>query len=192
VIGPTWTRRARLPLEWWKTPCAWSRSSTGPARLQEGTPQRELVNVNEVINEIIALLRYEAALYGISIRSDLAADVPKVIGDHVQLKQGLMNLMINSMDAMKESDGVREITIISRSDDGQLLVSVSDTGVGLPPKTNQIFDAFFTTKPHGTGMGLAISRTIIESHGGRLSAASTGARGATFTFTLPAFARAQA
>ena len=159
---------------------------------KKGTPQRELVNVNEVVNGIVALLRNEAALYGISIRSDLAADVPKVIGDLVQLQQVLMNLMINGIDAVKEVDGIREITITSRSDAGQLLVSVSDTGVGLPPETNQIFDAFFTTKPQGTGMGLAISRTIIESHGGRLSATANGARGATFTFTLPAAAGAHA
>ena len=97
-----------------------------------------------------------------------------------------MNLLINGIDAIKGIDGMREITISSRRDDDELLVSVSDTGVGLPPDVNQIFDAFFTTKAHGTGMGLAISRTIIESHGGRLSATSNAGRGATFCFTLPA------
>ena len=148
--------------------------------------QREMVNVNEVIKEIVALLRNEAARHGISIRSELAADIPYARGDRVQLQQVLMNLLINGIDAMKGIDGMREITISSRRDDDELLVSVSDTGVGLPPDVNQIFDAFFTTKSHGTGMGLAISRTIIESHGGHLSATSNAGRGATFYFTLPA------
>ncbi len=97
-----------------------------------------------------------------------------------------MNLLINGIDAMKGIDGMRETTISSKSDAGdELLVAVSDTGVGLPAEANQIFDAFFTTKAHGTGMGLAISRTIIESHGGRLSATSNASRGVTFYFTLP-------
>src|SRR5271166_4701092 len=150
-------------------------------------PQREMVNVNEVIKEIVALLRNEAARHGISIRSELAADIPNVRGDRVQLQQVLMNLLINGIDAMKEIDGVREITITSKSNGGdELLVAVSDTGVGLPVEVNQIFDAFFTTKAHGTGMGLAISRTIIESHGGRLAATSNADGGATLYFTLPA------
>ena len=98
-----------------------------------------------------------------------------------------MNLMLNGIDAMKGMNGIREITLTSHCQgNDELLVSVSDTGVGLPPDVNQIFDAFFTTKAHGTGMGLAISRTIIESHGGRLSAISNASRGATFYFTLPA------
>ena len=154
---------------------------------KKGAQQRELVNVNEVINEIVVLLRKEVARYGISIHSDLAAEVPSIAGDRIQMQQVLMNLIINGIDAMKGIDGIREITIISqRSADDQLFVSVSDTGVGLPPEKDQIFDAFFTTKPHGTGMGLAISRTIIESHGGRLSATSNPGRGASFCFTLPA------
>jgi len=154
---------------------------------KKGAPQRELVDVNKKINEMVVLLRSEAARYGISIRSDLAADLPQVVGDRVQLQQVLMNLMINGIDSLKEIDGPREITLISQCDaNGELLVSVSDTGVGLPPEKDQIFDAFFTTKPQGTGMGLAISRTIIESHGGRLSATPNPGCGATFSFTLPA------
>jgi len=149
-------------------------------------PQREMVNVNEVIKEIVALLRNEAARHGISIRSELATNVPNVIGDRVQLQQVLMNLVLNGIDAMKEIGGIREITLTSQCDGtNELLISVSDTGVGLPPEVNQIFDAFFTTKAHGTGMGLAISRTIIESHGGRLWATSNAGGGATFYFTLP-------
>jgi len=154
---------------------------------KKDAPQREMVNVNGVIKEIVRLLRNEAARHGISIRNELAADIPCVIGDRVQLQQVLMNLLINGIDAMKGIDGMREITISSQcNDNDELLVSVSDTGIGLPPDVNQIFDAFFTTKAHGTGMGLAISRTIVESHGGRLSATSNAGRGATFYFTLPA------
>jgi len=99
-----------------------------------------------------------------------------------------MNLMMNSIDAMKEVDGTRELTVQSQlGENGELLISVSDTGVGLPPQqADKIFNAFFTTKPHGTGMGLRISRSIVESHGGRLWACGNSPRGATFQFTLPA------
>jgi PAS domain S-box-containing protein len=157
----------------------------------KGTPERELVDVNEIIGEMIFLLRSEAIRYTISIRTELAADLPQVMGDRVQLQQVLMNLMINSIDAMKDVDGVRELAIHSQpAEDEQLLVSVSDTGVGLPPKqADQIFHAFFTTKPHGTGMGLRISRSIVESHGGRLWAAANSPRGANFHFTLSANAQ---
>ena len=149
---------------------------------QKSTPQWELVDVNEVIREMIVLLRGEAARYSISVRMELAADLPQVMGDRVQLQQVMMNLMMNSIDAMKDVDGTRELAIKSqRAEDGQLLVSVSDTGVGLPPQqADQIFNAFFTTKPHGTGMGLRISRSIVESHGGRLWAADNSPRGASF------------
>jgi C4-dicarboxylate-specific signal transduction histidine kinase len=151
-----------------------------------GTPQREPVDVNEIIGEMIVLLRSEAMQYRISVRTELAADLPQVMGDRVQLRQVLMNLMINGIDAMKEVDGARELAIQSqRAENEQLLVSVSDTGVGLPPKGDQIFNAFVTTKPHGTGMGLRISRSIVESHGGRLWAADNIPHGANFYFTLP-------
>jgi signal transduction histidine kinase len=105
----------------------------------------------------------------------------------VQLQQVFMNLMLNGIDAMKGIGAAGELTIKSeRAASGQLLISVSDTGVGLPAeKADLIFDAFFTTKPTGTGMGLPISRSIIESHGGRLWAAANPERGATFHFTLP-------
>ena len=154
----------------------------------KGTPERELVNLNEVIGEMIVLLRSEAIRYHISIRTDLAADLPQVMGDRVQLQQVLMNLMINGIDAMKDVDGARELVIKSQgAENEQLLVSVSDLGVGLPPQqASQIFDAFFTTKSHGTGMGLPISRSIVESHGGRLWAAANSPRGANFYFTLSA------
>jgi signal transduction histidine kinase len=115
------------------------------------------------------------------------------MGDRVQLQQVLMNLMMNSIDAMKSVDGTRELTIQSqRDEDGQVLISVRDTGIGLPPqKAEQIFDAFFTTKAHGTGMGLRISRSIVESNGGRLWATDNAPRGARFCFTLPSAGPAQ-
>src|SRR5258706_10152954 len=141
---------------------------------------------------MIVLLRGEATRYTISVRVELAADLPRVNGDRVQLQQVLMNLMLNSIDAMKDVDGTRELAVNSqRGEDGQVLISVSDTGVGLPPQqADKIFNAFFTTKTHGTGMGLRISRSIIESHGGRLWAADNPPRGARFCFTLPTKAEA--
>jgi signal transduction histidine kinase len=116
---------------------------------------------------------------------DLAADLPKLIADRVQLQQVLMNLMLNAIEATKETGGV--LTLKSQmGQDGQLLISVTDTGVGLPMENaDEIFNAFFTTKPQGSGMGLAISRTIVESHGGLLWATANSGRGATFHFTLP-------
>jgi signal transduction histidine kinase len=103
------------------------------------------------------------------------------------LQQVFMNLMLNGIEAMKDMNGGGELTIQSQpAEDGQLMVSVSDTGLGLPPQqADQIFNAFFTTKLHGTGMGLSISRSIIESHGGRLWAADNSPRGASFHLTLP-------
>jgi PAS domain S-box-containing protein len=153
---------------------------------QKGAPQQELVDVNEVIEEMIVLLHGEATRYSISLRTELAADLPQVMGDRVQLQQVMMNLMVNAIDAMKNADGMRELAIKSqRAEDEQVFVSVSDTGMGLPPEqADRIFDAFFTTKPHGTGMGLRICRSIVESHGGRLWADNNSSRGARFCFTL--------
>jgi PAS domain S-box-containing protein len=154
---------------------------------KKGPLQRELVDVNELIQEMIVLLRSEANRYSISIRTELGENLPKVMADRVQLHQVFMNLMLNGIDAMKETTGGGELTIKSEAGDGQLLISVSDTGVGLPPEqADQIFRAFFTTKDNGTGMGLPISRSIVESHGGRLWATGASGRGATFQFTLPA------
>jgi len=154
---------------------------------KKGTPQQELVDVNELIREMIVLLRGETTRYSISVGTDLAADLPQVMGDRVQLQQVLMNLMMNAIDAMKDVDATRELAIKSqRAENDEVVVSVTDTGVGLPPQqAEQIFNAFFTTKPHGTGMGLRISRSIVESHGGRLWAADNPPRGASFYFTLP-------
>jgi PAS domain S-box-containing protein len=154
---------------------------------KKAASQRELVDINDVIREMIVLLRNEATRYSISIRTELAEDLPKVLADRVQLQQVFMNLMLNGIDAMKDVNGVGELRIQSQRDESdQLQVLVSDTGIGLPPEqADQIFNAFFTTKPEGTGMGLPISRSIIESHGGRLWATANSGRGATFHFTLP-------
>ena len=152
----------------------------------KSAPQRELVDINEVIQEMVVLLRREATRYAISVRTELAADLRQVVGDRVQLQQVMMNLIMNGTDAMKDVEGARELAIQSQpADNEELLVSVSDTGIGLPPQADQIFKAFFTTKPHGTGMGLSISRSIVESHGGRLWAGRNSPRGASFYFTLP-------
>src|ERR1700688_3389200 len=160
---------------------------------KKGALQRELVDVNELIREMIVLLRSEANRYSISIRIELAEDLPKVMADRVQLQQVFMNLMLNGIDAMKGMTGHGELTIKSETTDVTVLVSVSDTGVGLPAEqAEQIFKAFFTTKDNGTGMGLPISRSIIESHGGRLWATGASGRGATFQFTLPATVAAHA
>ena len=152
---------------------------------KKSTPERDLVDVNEVAREMLVLLRSEADRYAVSIRTELAADVPRVTADRVQLQQVFMNLMLNGIEAMKETSG--ELTITSKLDDeSQVHVSVSDTGVGLPSEhADRIFNAFFTTKPEGTGMGLAITRSILESHRGRVWVTPGSGRGATFHFTLP-------
>ena len=154
---------------------------------RKGTSQRDPVDVNEIIREMIVLLRGETTRYNILVGTDLAADFPQVMADRVQLQQVLMNLMINGIEAMKDADGTRELAIRSQQmQNEEVVVCVTDSGVGLPPQqTEQIFNAFFTTKAHGTGMGLRISRSIIESHGGRLWAANNSPRGASFYFALP-------
>jgi PAS domain S-box-containing protein len=151
---------------------------------RKSPPKREFVDVNGIIHEMVTLLKGEATRYSIAIRMELAAQLPQTIGDRVQLQQVFINLMLNGIEAMKDSGG--ELTVRSQIHDSQLLFSVSDTGVGLPPgKGDQIFSAFFTTKTQGSGMGLAISCSIVESHGGRLWATANDGPGATFSFTLP-------
>jgi PAS domain S-box-containing protein len=153
---------------------------------KKSPPQRELVEMNGIILEMLTLLKGEATRYSIEMRTELAAGLPKIMADRVQLQQVLMNLMMNGIEAMKDTGG--EVTVKSQlGEDGQIEISVNDTGPGLPlGKANQIFDAFFTTKPQGSGMGLPISKSIVESHGGRIWANGDGGRGATFHFTLPA------
>jgi PAS domain S-box-containing protein len=154
------------------------------ALYKKGTTNRERVDVNAVIREMVLLFQQEAGASSISIRANLADGIPDVMADRVQLQQVLMNLLLNGIEAMKDTGG--ELTITSQPGEGaELLISVSDTGVGLPTENpEQIFDSFVTTKPHGTGMGLAITRSIVESHGGRLWATANPGPGATFVFTL--------
>jgi PAS domain S-box-containing protein len=151
---------------------------------RRGAPRSELVDVNESIREMISLLKDTANQNSVSIRIELCHRLPAISADRVQLQQVLMNLMLNGIEAMKDRGG--EITIISnKTENNQILISVRDTGIGLPEGSELIFTAFFTTKPQGTGMGLAISRSIIESHGGHLWASANTGQGATFHFTLP-------
>jgi len=154
---------------------------------KKGPQQRELVDINDVVREMIVLLRGEATRYSITFRTELAPELPRFMADRVQLQQVLMNLMLNGIEAMKDVDGNRALTIKSQqAEDDHVLISVSDTGVGLPAQfADQIFNAFFTTKDQGTGMGLSISRSIVEAHGGRLWADNNSPRGASFYVNLP-------
>jgi signal transduction histidine kinase len=152
---------------------------------KESSPQRVLLDVNEVVREMLVLLHREAERHSVTMRTELADHLPTVRADRVQLQQVLMNLMVNGLEAMGEHGG--ELSIETKPHEGGLVVSVSDTGVGIPAdKLDQIFSAFVTSKAAGTGMGLAISRTIVEAHEGQLWAEANAGRGATFRFTLPA------
>jgi signal transduction histidine kinase/DNA-binding response OmpR family regulator len=152
---------------------------------RRGTPQYELIDLNEIIRQMVILLHDAANRHSVSIRTELHAALPMTKADRVQLQQVLMNLMLNGIEAMQDESGELSVTS-KKTEDGQLLISVSDLGIGLPgEEPERIFEAFFTSKPQGTGMGLSISRRIIESLGGRLWASSNTGRGATFQFTLP-------
>ncbi len=160
---------------------------------KKGMPVKcQMVDLKDIIQEMTILLRDEAIRHSVTIHSELAANVPDILADRVQLQQVFMNLMLNAIEAMKDAGG--DLTIRSRlNSERQLIVSISDTGVGLPAEsTERIFDAFHTTKPQGTGMGLAIARSIIESHGGRVWATQNPGAGATFHFSLPVEAEAHA
>jgi PAS domain S-box-containing protein len=152
---------------------------------RRGSLQREPVDVNSTIRDMVVLLDKTAAKNSVSIRTALKAALPPALADRVQLQQVLMNLMLNGIESMKDTGG--QLSISSRAtEDGQLSIAVTDSGIGLPAGADErIFAAFFTTKPQGTGMGLAITRSIIESHGGRLGAKANEGPGATFQFTLP-------
>ncbi|HKW45897.1 MAG TPA: PAS domain S-box protein [Gemmatimonadaceae bacterium] len=147
-------------------------------------PRRDVVDVNDLVREMAALLEHEATVHDVSVETDLEPSLPHVIGDRVQLQQVLLNLMLNAIEAMKGAAGAMKIS--SRGIENEVQIAVADCGIGLPMEhADRIFDAFFTTKPNGTGMGLSISRAIIEAHGGQLSASANSSRGATFQFTLP-------
>jgi PAS domain S-box-containing protein len=152
---------------------------------KKSSPNREMVAINEVIDEMAGMMGGKAREHGVSIRTDLKDDLPMTVADRVQIQQVLMNLMLNGIEAITATGGV--VTVKSQTcEDGQIEISVNDTGPGLPlGNSGQMFDAFFTTKPQGSGMGLAISKSIVESHGGRIWVSSDVGRGATFHFTLP-------
>jgi C4-dicarboxylate-specific signal transduction histidine kinase len=156
--------------------------------VKKAPPRNDVVDLNEVITEVLALAQSEARRSHVNVKTELASGLPAVCGDRVQLQQVILNLIINGLEAIaKTTEGERELSVTSGRDDSKnLIVTVRDSGEGLDPsKLENVFDAFFTTKAEGMGMGLAISRTIIESHGGRLWATSNSARGAVFQFTLP-------
>jgi PAS domain S-box-containing protein len=154
--------------------------------------EKSLLNLSDVVEDVLALARYESATRHVTIRTDLSKDLPSVYGDRVQLQQVLLNLVINGMDAMNQvQESKRVLTICGRRETHEetfeVLLSVEDSGVGFKPEeVERIFEAFYTTKSQGMGMGLAISRSIIEAHGGRLWAESNQGPGATFIFGLPA------
>jgi PAS domain S-box-containing protein len=158
------------------------------ALAQKTDPQAAWLDLNDVIHEAIALVHSEVRQQRVALRTDLSATLPPVLGDRVQLQQVILNLLINGIEAMAAvMDRPRELLIRSHQHEGdQVLVAVRDAGMGLDPEQMaRLFDAFFTTKPGGMGMGLAISRTIIEAHGGRLWATMNDGPGATFQLTLP-------
>jgi PAS domain S-box-containing protein len=152
---------------------------------QKGSPELETIEVNAAIGEMVVMLQNEANRHSVTVRADLAEGLPTLMADRVQLQQVLLNLMINGIEAIRDTSG--EVSIKSQlAEDGQLLISVTDTGVGLPTENaDQIFKPFFTTKYKGTGLGLAITRSIVESRGGRIWATPNSGPGATFYFTLP-------
>ena len=157
------------------------------ALAKKAPSRKDWVDVNETILEVLALARSQVQSNGVSLRTRLAEDLPLILGDRIQLQQVLLNLIINAIEAMNDVSDARELSISSVNDDSRnLLVAVGDSGPGLDPRNpDRLFQAFYTTKPHGMGMGLAISRSIVEALGGRLRAVPNVPRGAVFQFTLP-------
>jgi C4-dicarboxylate-specific signal transduction histidine kinase len=154
--------------------------------LVKGSPRRTELDINEIIHEVITLLRNELSRNRVSLRTDFASNLPRVPGDPVQLQQVLINLILNAIEAMRTStDRTRELRIRSARNADRILVQVQDSGPGIKPElAGGIFEPFFTTKADGIGMGLSIARSIIESHGGHLSLVPVS-QGALFQFTLP-------
>jgi PAS domain S-box-containing protein len=155
--------------------------------VKKSPPRNDLVDLNEVIVEVVALAQSEARRNRVFVKRQLKDDLPQVCGDRVQLQQVILNLIINGLEAIaKSKDSARELSISSGVDDANhVIVTVKDSGEGLDAANlERVFDAFYTTKPEGMGMGLAISRTIVESHGGRLWATPNSPKGAVFQFTL--------
>jgi signal transduction histidine kinase len=158
------------------------------ALVRKSSPRRDWLNVNDAINEVVALIRTEIQRNSISLQTQLSNDSPLILGDRIQLQQVILNLVMNAVEAMSGIDKAQRSLVVASVKDGldAVVVEVRDSGVGLDSTApDRVFDAFFTTKPDGMGMGLAISRTIVEAHGGELSAMSNAPRGAIFRFRLP-------
>jgi PAS domain S-box-containing protein len=150
--------------------------------------QRAALGMNDVIHEVLELARGELRRNEVSVQTDLAAGLPPVLGDRVQLQQVLLNLIVNAVEAMAQATVRPKAVVIrtERAETGEVAVAVEDTGPGLDPATAaRIFDPFFTTKPNGLGMGLSICRSIVEAHGGQLSASPRAPHGTAFRFTIP-------
>ena len=158
-------------------------------QLAKKTPPRKTsIDLNHVIQDVVLLLRAELGRHHVTLTLDLASELPLVLGDRIQLQQVLLNLTMNAIDAMATvADRSRELVIrASQSDRDHVMIAVQDTGVGIAANNlDHVFSAFFTTKASGMGMGLSISRSIIESHGGRLWATPNPTHGATFHFAVP-------
>jgi PAS domain S-box-containing protein len=164
------------------------------ALIKKAPPRKDWLDVNETIHEVIALADSEVQRNGVALEIQLSDDLPLILADRIQLQQVILNLMMNAMEAMSGvGNGPRELLIRSSTDESQgVLVSVQDSGPGVDPKSlDHLFDAFYTTKPHGLGMGLAISRSLIEAHGGRLWATTNAPHGAVFQFTSPVGSESQ-
>lgn len=156
------------------------------ALLKRSEPDRQPLGPNEVVLEVVALLRSELTGRGVLLSLQLAEDLPRIDGDRIPLQQVLLNLVTNACDALAaNAPSERRLSISTCLDTTGVRLSVADNGAGLPPEASRIFDSFYTTKPHGLGMGLAICRTIVEAHGGRIWAEANADRGATFHVSLP-------
>jgi C4-dicarboxylate-specific signal transduction histidine kinase len=158
------------------------------ALIKKARPRKDAVAINDAITEVIALTRAEAAKNGVSVRTELAEGLPLVQGDRVQLQQVVLNLTLNAIEAMSTvTENGRQLSISTKNEPDGLLVEVQDSGPGLAPASpDLLFEAFYTTKPGGLGLGLSICRSIIEAHGGRLWASANMPRGAIFHIMMPA------
>jgi signal transduction histidine kinase len=157
------------------------------AMLTKGSQARAQLDINDLIRDVMTLVRGELQRRGVSIRTELADDLPRLFGNHAQLRQVLLNLILNAADAMAcVMDRARVLDVGSAHPDHDVVVTVQDTGTGITEEDrNRIFEAFFTTKPEGMGMGLSICRSIVEAHGGRITALRANPHGSVFQVVLP-------
>ncbi len=157
------------------------------ALVKKAPPQKDWLDINQIIREVIGLGQSEVQRNHVALETQLSDDMPLVFADRIQLQQVMLNLMMNAIEAMTQVAGPRELLISSGADDSKgVVVVVRDSGPGLDSKSlERLFEPFYTTKPQGMGMGLAICRSLIEAHGGRLWATTNAPHGAVFQFTLP-------